>query len=174
MIKKAYAVILIIFALAFCCSNGFLQNSYSPLIHQNEKVLFGFKAEKSGKIVTVAIHTANPDYIVYRFGLKDKIELEFPLHKENSWEEFTYSYYFRGGGAGNLGMDLNYLTFVNGNYTYTIYSEYYSEDETTKVGVKMKDNLSNKEFNINGDPQSIVGSLIDLRDDERIKTKEME
>ncbi len=174
MIKKTYFIILIIFVLAFCCSDAFLQNPYTPLINKNEKVLFSFKVEKSEKIITIAINTGNPDYIVYRFGLKGKIELEFPLNKENSWKEFTYSYYLRGGGAGNLGMDLNYLTFANGDYTYTIYTEYYSEDEITKVGIKIKNNISNKEFNINGDPKSIVGSLIDLRNDKRIKIKEME
>jgi hypothetical protein len=76
--------------------------------------LFSFKLASSPKTLSVCVSKTQPDYIVYRFGTKDKIKLEFPENKADSWSKFTYSYYLRGGGAENEGMDLNYLSFENG------------------------------------------------------------
>lgn len=184
MLKKVYFIISTIFVLAALAATicpprraaAASANSHSPLINQNEQVLFSFKVEKSEKIATIAIDPGDSeyiDYIVYRFGTKDKIELEFPADKENSWEKFTFSHFTRPSQADTYGLDSNYFTFTNGDYTYTIYEEHYlgneTTDETYKVGIKIKNNLNNKEFDIKGDPHSIVGSLMDLRDDGRIK-----
>lgn len=151
--------------------NGF-ELTHSPLIIENEKVLLSFQVSKSKKIMTLAL-SSNPEYIVYRFGSIDKIELEFPKDKNNSWSQFTYSYYFRGGGPGNAGLDLNYLIFCNGDYTYTVYQEYSAEDDEQKVGIRIK-NKKGEEFEIEGNSASIIGSLTDLRFNDRIRIKELE
>jgi hypothetical protein len=139
------------------------------LCSDNEEVLFGFKLANSPKTLSVCVSKTQPDYIVYRFGPKDKVELEFPENKANSWSKFTFSYYLRGGGAGNEGMDLNYLSFENGGYEYQIYQEYTAKDNVTNVGVKITDKATNKEADIKGLRNSIEGSLINLRENKKIK-----
>ena len=139
------------------------------LCTNNEEVLFSFKLANSPKTLSVCLSKTQPDYIVYRFGTKDKVELEFPANKADSWSEFTYSYYLRGGGAGNEGMDLNYLWFENGGYEYKVYQEFTAEDNTTKVGIKITDKATNKATDIKGLSDSIEGSLINLRENKKIK-----
>lgn len=139
------------------------------LCTDNEEVLFSFKIENSPKILSVCISKTQPDYIVYRFGTKDKIELEFPENKADSWSKFIYSYYLRGGGAGNEGMDMNYLTFENSGYEYQIYQEYTAKDKVTQVGIKITDKSTKKETDIKGLSNTIEGSLIKLRENKKIK-----
>lgn len=141
------------------------------LCTDNEEVLFSFKLANSSKTLSICISNVQPEYIVYRFGTKDKIELESPPDKEDSWSKFTYSYYFRGGGAENEGMDLNYLSFENDGYNYEIYQEYTAVDNMTKVGVKITDKATNTQADIKGLSDSIEGSLINLRENEKIKTE---
>lgn len=138
----------------------------------NEEVLFSFKLENSPKTVSVCVSNTQSDYIVYRFGTKDKVELEFPANKADSWSKFIYSYYLRGGGAENEGMDLNYLSFENGGYEYQIFQEYTAKDNVTNVGIKIIDKATNKETDIiKGLSNSIEGSLINLRENKKIKTE---
>lgn len=106
-----------------------------------------------------------------RFGTIDKVELEYPEKKADSWRKFTYSYYLRGGGAGNEGLDLNYLTFENGGYEYQVYQEYTAKDNVTNVGVTITNKSTRKETNIKGLSDSVEGSLINLRENEKIKTE---
>jgi hypothetical protein len=139
------------------------------LCTDNENVLFSFKIANSAKTLSVCQSKTEPDLIVYRFGTKKKIELEFPGDKADSWSKFTYSYYLRGGGAGNEGMDLNYLSFENGGYEYKIYQEFTAEDNLTNVGIKIIDKATKKTTDIKGLSNSIEGSLINLRENENIK-----
>ncbi len=139
------------------------------LCTDNENVLFSFKIANSAKTLSVCQSKTKPDFIVYRFGTKDKIELEFPENKADSWSKFTYSYYLRGGGAGNEGKDLNYLSFENGGYIYEIYQEFTAEDNITNVGIKITDKATDKEIDIKGLGNSIEGSLINLRENKKIK-----
>ncbi|MBE5966866.1 MAG: hypothetical protein E7255_07855 [Lachnospiraceae bacterium] len=139
------------------------------LCSENEEVLFSFAIANSKKTASICISTNQQDaYIVYRFGTKDKIELVYPENTENSWDAFTYSYYMRGGGAGNEGLDLNYLEFENGGYVYKLYEEYSSESKETRVGILVTNRETGEETVIEGDSNSRTGSLIDLRDNDRI------
>lgn len=143
------------------------------LCTDDEEVLFSFKIENSAKILSICLSKKQPDYIVYRFGTKEKIELEFPEIKSDSWTKFTYSYYLRGGGKENGGMDMNYLSFENGGYEYQIYQEYTAKDELTKVGVKIKEKSTNKETDIKGLSNTKIGSLINLRGNNKIKIENL-
>ena len=146
------------------------QKKYNEnLCTEDEEILFSFKAENSDKILSVCISKTAQEYIVYRFGTKEKVELEFPEDKADSWSQFVYSYYLRGGGKENEGMDMNYLMFENGGYEYEIYQEYTAVDESTKVGVRIKDKSTKKETDIKGLPDTLNGSLIGLRGNDKIK-----
>lgn len=133
------------------------------LCRKNEKVILSFNIDKSGKTLSLCV-SDEQDYIVYRFGTTENIELEYPSDKKDSWNKFTYSYYLRGGGKENDGLDLNYLQFEIGNYLYKVYEEYSANDDRTDVGVKIVNETNNNEIDIAGDYKNKIGSLIYLRE----------
>ena len=137
----------------------------------NEEVLFSFNVADSSKTLSVCTSKTQPDYIIYRFGSDDKVELVFPDNKADSWSKFTYSYNLRGGESGNSGIDSNYLSFENKGYEYQIYQEYTSENNVTNVGIKVTDKTTKKTTDIKGLSNSIKGSLISLRENKKIKTE---
>lgn len=143
-------------------------NVDSYLCGDDEEVLFSFKVTNSNKVASMVISKNQQEYITYRYGTKEAIELEYPIDTENSWEVFTYSYYLRGGGIGNEGLDLNYLSFDNSGYTYQIYEEYSSESDKPSIGIKVTNQETNEVTDIQGDSDSIKGSLVSLRENTKI------
>ncbi len=158
--KKIFALLLLFSSISI----------FSQLVKKNETLIFSFKT-KAGKTAVLASDSDNR-YIVYRFGTKDNIELEYPASLDNtSWQNFTYSYYYRGGGKMNAGMDLNYIDFTNNDYSYRIYNEYYSEDESVANGILVTDSKG-KETDIKGINKTVEGSLVELRFNELIKREQ--
>lgn len=139
------------------------------LCSENEDILFSFKIANSNKSASICISKNQQDYIIYRYGTEDKIELEYPVKTDDSWSLFTYSYYLRGGGPDNDGLDLNYLSFKNDGYTYELYEEYDSESDIPLIGIKVTNQETNEETDIPGDSNSMNGTLISLRDNAKIK-----
>ncbi len=138
----------------------------------NEKSVFSFKT-KNGKKAVLAKDTAD-NYLVYRFGSNIKVELEFP-EKENrrkSWDSFQYSYWLRGGGLQNEGMDLNYIQFTRANFKYVLYDTYYAIDESENAGIKVIDLKTGVVKDIKGLPKTKKGSLLDFRFMDAIKKSE--
>ena len=128
---------------------------------QNEDVLISFKMEKSPKTVSICIEK-NDKYIVYRYGTKEKTELEFPENKANSWAKFTYE---TGWGKVYNGYSMN---FINGGYRYSVhqslnFDDYQKFDDITcRIGIV---NISTEKVTfLNGAPESIIGGLVDLPD----------
>lgn len=154
-----------LFSLLFISFN-LLANDFH--VHKNEKLVFGFITEKNNKILSISMDNKN-QYIVYRYGSEKRVELEYPEELSNSFDKFIYSYYLRGG-PNNEGIDLNYLRFYNGNYEYVIYHEYVAENSKISIGVNIRNIKSSKTIDIKGKPESIEGSLVDLRFIKSIKT----
>jgi hypothetical protein len=147
---------------------GFSAPVFSQLIQSDEEVIFSFKL-KSGKYA-VLLKGNNESYLVYRFGTNKKVELEYPAELNTaSWQKFTYSYYYRGGGKENAGLDLNYVTFETNGFTYKLYDEYSAEDDSRNTGVLVTD-TEGKERDITGTKGSAKGSLVQLRYNEKIRT----
>ncbi|OZV13713.1 hypothetical protein CIW83_01880 [Tissierella sp. P1] len=134
---------------------------------EGEKVLFGFQVADSKKIMSICT-AEDESYIVYRFGTRDNIELEFPEDRENSFSYFNYSYYLRGGGLENAGLDFDHFNFSNGDYQYQVYSEYEAETGIRAVGIRVTDEKTGKETDITGDSNSVIGSMIPFREMEKI------
>lgn len=134
---------------------------------QGEKVVFGFQIADSKRAASICM-ADDESYIVYRFGTKDNIELEFPEDRENSFSYFTYSYYLRGGGIENAGLDLNSFKFSNGGYQYQVYDDYEAETGIKAVGIRVTDEKTGKETDITGDSNSVIGSMLPFRDMEKI------
>ena len=156
---KKYLILLFIL-------NCILSNAQNYIL-ENEELIFSFNT-KNGKKLVLAKDKAN-GYIVYRFGTKDKIELEYPEKNKESWSKFTYGYYSRGGGKQNLAMQLESIFFQINNFEYTIYKNYHSEDNSFETGIKIKNLLDDKMTIIAGKYKTIKGSFYKLRDEELIE-----
>lgn len=135
---------------------------WSEYLRSNEEVIYSFDT-KAGKKMVLVKDKGN-EYIQYRFGSKDRVEMEFPLNRnKDSWKQFKYNSYHRGGGKRNAGMDLEYLNFVNNGYTYSIFKSYYAEDGSLSTGITVTDSKG-KSTDINGIYKSIKGCLCNLED----------
>lgn len=144
-----------------------LSLSAQNYILENEEVVFSFNT-KNGKKLVLAKDKEN-QYIVYRFGTLDKIEIEYPEKNKESWSKFTYGYYLRGGGKQNAGMELESVFFQIDNFQYTIYKNYYSENNSFETGIKVKNVLNDTIVDIIGKYKTIKGSFYKLRDEELIE-----
>lgn len=132
----------------------------SPFILTNELVVLSFKTKKNKQIVIC--RDKDNKYLVYRFGSQTKVELQFPDKlDQSSFKKFDYSSYFRGGGIDNLGMSLDYLSFINGGYRYVIYKTYASESvgNEDEIGIRIIHLKTNKETKIEGDFNSLEGGF---------------
>lgn len=94
----------------------------------NEEVMFSFNTRDHHSGVLTADTSGH--YLIFRYGTTKSVELEFPSAKdESSWQQFTYSHYFRPGGRENCGMELNELAFVHDGKTYVLFNNYFSESK---------------------------------------------
>jgi hypothetical protein len=152
-------------------ANATMQSVKDNLCGENEEVLLSFKLTDSDKIASICISKKEQEYIIFRYGTRDEIELEYPKTSDTSWEKFSYSYYLRGGGIDNEGLDLNYLDFNNEEYSYQIYEEYSSNDDILSIGIKLINQDTGEETELKGDSDSVEGSLISLRDNTKIGNK---
>lgn len=142
----------------------------TPLCGPGEISLYSF-VTASGKTVSLC-RGPRDSYLVYRYGTAKRVELRYPAVLDaSSWSKFTFATYLRPSmGGRNSGMDLNHLSFTNGNVQYTVYADVVDEGgERLGVGVKR---AGGKEVFIEGDPTSAVGTLSDLRDNDRVQTSD--
>ncbi|MBK9736980.1 MAG: hypothetical protein IPO92_19325 [Saprospiraceae bacterium] len=80
----------------------------------------------------------NDAYLLYRYGTKQKIELQYPNSLDSSsWQKFNFDFYFRGRGKSNAGMEENYLSFVNKGIQYTIFHNYTAKDDNMLLGISI-------------------------------------
>ncbi len=146
--------------------------SISALQLLDEEVLFSFKTEK-GKIMNILLQK-DEKYMVYRFGTDEKLELQFPEELSNTFKQFSYNYYFRGGGAANAGLDLNYLSFSGDTHKFIIFQEYSAEGEegegeSESVGIRIVNLKTKKEIKIKGISSTVSGDLMIFRDNGLVK-----
>jgi hypothetical protein len=142
------------------------------LLLKNESEVFSFDTQ-NGKHVVLAKDKGNA-YIVYRYGTKDSVEFEYPEKNRDSWKKFKYSYYLRGGGAQNEGMDLNYLYFMNKGYKYSIYDTYYSVGNKSQLGISVTNLKTSKTVDIKGIQKTRKGTMIDFRDNNLVEIVELD
>lgn len=135
---------------------------FSQYLKNNEEIVYYFQTKNDKKMFLVK--DKNNAYIQYRFGTKDKIEMEFPKERTiDSWKKFQYNSYWRGGGKENSGMEVDNLQFTNNGYTYLIYRTYFAEKETNSAGIIITD-AKGIETRINGDSKTIIGCICNLED----------
>jgi hypothetical protein len=159
--RNIYALPVLLFA---AMSVG--AQAQDPLRKPGETTIMAFQMADSPKYVSIC---TSDSYIVYRFGTPKKVELEYPKDLADSWNQFEYSSYLRGGGASNEGLDLNYVKFKSGSWEYVIYQEYSAADDATSVGIRLTGLKDGKKYDLHGKPDTVQGSLVALRDEDRIK-----
>lgn len=148
----------------------FFSNAFSQLNNQlckaGEEIIFAFQV-KNGKWVSIC-KEKNGNYIVYRFGTKDKVEMQYPAKPDsNSWQQFTFQGYMRGGGKQNAAMRFGYLNFNNNGVDYEVYDTWSSEDDKESCGISIK--MEKKTVGMNGILKSRKGSLVELIYEDKIK-----
>ena len=116
------------------------------LCKPNEYVVFSFstKANKTASLCVSKKLSTTTGYLVYRFGTKAKTELSFPSDTLNSFSQFSYAYYSRGGGKQNAAMTLNHFRFTNAGFTYMLFDDWHSEDGQFAKGVEVTNNKTGK------------------------------
>ena len=103
--------------------------------------------------------------MVYRFGTKDKVELQYPaVLNLASWKAFKYSGYSRGGGRRNLAMEMHSLSFSNNQVVYKIRDDWEAEHNENSASIII--NANRKKMELAGRASSKNGSLGLLMDKE--------
>lgn len=160
-------IFLIFFLLI--CYQGIHAQYDSALCKPNESTVFAFQLENN-KWVSVS-KEKNGKYLVYRFGNKDKIELQVPAVLDtSSWNRFLFSGYSRGGGKENAAMRFGYLSFRNKETIYEVYELWNSEDDGEHCGLTVI--IDNKAGNLKGVLASRHGNLLDLLYEDKVKKTE--
>jgi hypothetical protein len=179
MLASATAVLRrpLLLALLACASLAWRpawaqEAGHEPLVRAGEDVLVSFRMADAPKTLTVA-EARDGSYLVYRYGRPGDVEMTYPATLDtSSWQQFTYAGAHRGGGAGNAAIDLDYLTFENGDYTYTVYHEYAAEDDTTLVGVRIERGTDGRTFDLEGDAATLVHDFYRLRRSGKVRRRD--
>lgn len=138
--------------------NAALAQSPTTLCVNPEKTIFSFQENKSKKLVSVCKGTTS-EYLVYRFGRKDKVELQFPNQlDENSWKKFEFFGRSRPGGKMNSGFGDYWLSFNSGPAQYVIFQEWNDEDRTYSIGINVE--MKGKTVVLMGNKKTQQGSLV--------------
>jgi hypothetical protein len=160
--------IAIIFFVLFFRADAFAQFD-SVLCKPNEEVVFAFQLEDQ-QWVSVCKEKKGK-YLVYRFGNKNKIELQVPAVPDtNSWKRFIFNGYNRGGGKENAAMHFAYLSFGHKNIIYEVYELWNSEDSIEHCGLTVV--INNKATDKPGVLNTRKGKLLELLYEDRIKKEE--
>lgn len=137
----------------------------------NEEIIYSFET-KNGKKMSLVKDKTNK-YIQYRFGSPNKVEMEFPKERnKESWKQFTYNSYHRGGGKQNAGMEIDNLSFNNNSYEYLLFRTYHAEGEVYTAGIIIKDKKE-KETRIKGNYKTVKGCICNLQDTGMIEIEDI-
>ena len=151
--KILFATIVLLLS-SICFGQNFLRT--------NEQLIISFQTNTRKQVYLVK--DKSNKYISYRFGIKDEIEFEYPSTEKGSLSKFAYSYYLRGGGTANEGMDLNYMYFTNNGFQYVIYHTYYAVGNKRNIEVKVIDMKTKKIVDVKGNNKTRKGTFVDFRD----------
>ena len=115
------------------------------LCSKSEHIIFSCRVKgqakvspaRSDKIVSLCASSdldSEHGYLQYRFGLPNRIELEFPKSREGTQQMFTYTHYFR------FQVDLTEISFNIDDYEYSILDDYNGEEKPPIIlqGVSVK------------------------------------
>jgi len=100
------------------------------LCAKNERIIFSCPIKRPAKIVSLCASkdlASDRGYLQYRFGLPEKIELEFPKERGGSQKKFQYTHYFRAQ------VDMTEIGFSIDGYQYQITDDYNGEEKPAQT-----------------------------------------
>lgn len=155
-------IITIILALTFISPTAIQRKpAYGLLKKADEVVIYSFNL-KSNQKTAVLCRQKNNKYLIYRFGTKDKVELQYPAIPDiNSWKLFKYEGYSRGGGKANDAEEIHSVEFFNAGVTYNM-DDGWNANHGSYAEILIK--TGKKPIDLIGDPHSKVGTIGSLRD----------
>src|SRR5579872_842705 len=128
-IIRYFIITVFVLPLAAYSQGGGL--NFGKLKKAGEDVLVGFKIAHSNKIAVVLMQKDH-QYIVYRFGTADNMELQYPAQLDTtSFGKFWYDGYTRGGGPQNLAMGEYRLKFENAGAEYVMHEDWAYAETTS-------------------------------------------
>jgi hypothetical protein len=155
---SAFKSIYFILIILVCVPQLKAQTIYQPA---HEEIMFSFKTSDNKTI------TLNKDKIknnlVFRMGNDEAISLQYPPKIENNDMYFTYSFYLRGGGEANEGMELNYIYFILNGIKYVMYDNSHWSQTQNDVGLKMIEMTTQKTSVLTGNAATVKGNLMQFR-----------
>lgn len=125
---------------------------------ENEEVLFSFITTNQKKLIVS--YVAEEDALKYRFFNKNHLEIALPDKGIDSWNFFTFEDFHQVGSASTQVTDVNQLIFVNEDYRYEVYDNYEKSGKKRQVGVRVIALKDNQSYEIQGDADSAVGTLM--------------
>ncbi|HEX6650497.1 MAG TPA: hypothetical protein VF075_13195 [Pyrinomonadaceae bacterium] len=166
MNKVCFALVAVLLCLGVAArSRAFndAQLQAGSLCQRDEKVVFSCTVTKAAKIVSLCSSkqlTKEQGYLQYRFGLPDKVELEYPKQRGRPQDAFKYSHYFRAQ------VDLTELSFSSNGYEYSIVDDYNGEQKPAQhsQGITITPPNSDKQvvLNCRGRAQAQYADLTDV------------
>lgn len=150
---------IIIFILAL--SNIYSFNFNERLAYSDEKIYFSMLLS-NGQVVTIS---GQDNYLVYRYGTKNEIKMEFPAADIDPWSVFNMDY-FQIDQSSNY-----YLNFHSEEFSYRIYEELYNGE--VNVGIVIKDLSNGESYEFESSKDSLIGSLEEIYDLENMKKGEI-
>jgi hypothetical protein len=140
-------------------------------VRPNEEVILSFRTTK-GRLAYI-VKDKKDAYIAYRYGTPGKVEFQYPeVPDSSSWKKFVFSWYRRGGGIQNEGLELNYLVFVNKGTRYVVSDSYRIADKKPSLRILVINEATKKETVIPALYKTRKGSLAQLRDNDLIAVGE--
>ena len=100
------------------------------LCARDERIIFSCPIRRPAKIVSLCASknlTSERGYLQYRFGVPEKIELEFPKDRTGTQQKFKYTHYFRAQ------FDLTEISFTSNGYEYQITDDYNGEEKPAQT-----------------------------------------
>lgn len=133
----------------------------------NEEVIFSFTT-LDNKTVTVA-YEKQQNYVVVRYGTKEKLEFEVIESKTTGEKKLKYSFYKRGTIQHINYLDLNYLCLNLGSMQYVIFEDYISTHADPEIGIIITDANVGERKEIKGVSATRQGGMRDFKENELVE-----
>ena len=144
--------LVFLFLILFSCAFG---------EETNLEIIFSYETEDS-EFVKIS-YDSLACVLHYSFTISDSIVMEVFDDLSDSIVVFEYSYYLRGGGPDNCGLDLNSFIFTIDSTQYEVYQDYSAEEDMDYVGLRVFDLRTSEDYDAPGLIESYQGHLMHFR-----------
>jgi hypothetical protein len=155
-------IVKILFAVFSLLSNIFATYAQTASKLENEVVLLSFETEQ-GKSIGLYLDKLE-DALFCKLETDQTVDLQYPEKVKKNKNAFTYSYYFRGGGSANEGLELNFVYFIVNDIKYILYETSHYSELKKCIGLKVINLNSTQTDNYKAKDGTVNGTLVSLRE----------